>query len=483
MKQNPLQIPPEAPKYSGLASWIREDPRYEEILEELSEQHKKRLFGGRDPKDISLEKFAELVNTDYNLIFASERYDIAEREFRKRFPELAALYDEGERTKVHRDPDGMPNLYLDPTFRKLMEPDKRGVGLSYDEALRKLAILYPEKAKGYAERYPRLREIIEIREEIRKEQALREEGQNLKKVAIPYESLFPESIFSGKVPEIKSEDEIIEGIKRQIEEIGEIPDEQTLQERQELLAERLVIDTNDFRDATAGLEETGIFTWADTDKIVGRPFANVNPGGWSFEYSERKGRIIEIAKKILEIVKNPFNAELIFHYRAPTGRIKLVSIEGPGGPIYTVEDGSHRVAGSMSLGLREIPAEVKRIKYPIEVTTQDENIVKDWQRKIELGLIQGKIEEIQRENKKLYKLTVEREVLPWIRTVDQDALIRISRIYEKLYLGSLDNLPIPRDALMDPVANNYFMVGRWKEWEEKFSKNPRDKDGIVIYEA
>jgi hypothetical protein len=464
MRQNPPQTPPEDPKYTGLASWIREDPRYKAILEELIEEHKRRLFGGRDPADIPLEEFARLLNTESNLRFASEKYDIAERRFRERFPELAALYDERERTKIHRDPDGMPNLDLDPTFRKLMEPDKRGVGLSYDEALRQLAIRYPEKAKGYAERYPKLREIME---EIRREQSLREEEQS-------YESISLES-----VPEIKTEEEIIDGLVGQIEKTNF--DESILQERQKSLEERPVIDTNDFRDATTGVEERGIFMWADVDKIVGRPFANVNPGGWGFEYRGRKGRIIEIAKKILEAVKNPFNAELIFHFRSPSQRIKLVSIKGPSGPMYIVEDGSHRVAGAMLAGLRRIPAEVKRIKYPLEVTTPEEGIAKDWQKKIELGLIQGKTEEIQVEGRKLYKITVEREVLPWIRTVDPHVLTKISRLYEKLYPGSLNNFPIPRDALVDPIVYNYYMAGRWKEWEEKFSKNPRDKDSIVIY--
>lgn len=33
-----------------------------------------------------------------------------------------------------------------------------------------------------------------------------------------------------------------------------------------------------------------------------------------------------------------------------------------------------------------------------------------------------------------------------------------------MYPGTLDNLPIPKEALLDPVANNYFMAGRWQEW-------------------
>jgi hypothetical protein len=76
---------------------------------------------------------------------------------------------------------------------------------------------------------------------------------------------------------------------------------------------------------------------------------------------------------------------------------------------------------------------------------------------------------------------VEKEVVPWIRTTSQAEMIQISRMYERLYPGAFDKLDIPRDALVDPIANNHFMAGRWKEWENKFAQSPRDKDGHVIY--
>ena len=150
--------------------------------------------------------------------------------------------------------------------------------------------------------------------------------------------------------------------------------------------------------------------------------------------------------------------------------------------MYSVDDGSHRVAGAKAAGLHEIPCDVKRIKYPLERMTNNGNDIADWQRKIDLGLIQGKVETLQNSDGKIsYKLTVQKEVLPWIRTTSQSDLIKISRVYERMYPNSLDNLDVPRDALIDSIANNYFMAGRWNEWEEKFSKNPRDKNRMVIY--
>lgn len=288
-----------------------------------------------------------------------------------------------------------------------------------------------------------------------------------------------------EIPKVVSEEEVVSKISEQLKmakESGVAFNEATLQERQKALAERPIINSDAFREATAVLEEEPTFSWVETDKIVGRPFGDQNPGGWSFEYSGRKGRIVEIAKELSQAEQDEQKIEHIFHPGKPNERIKLSVLEGPSGPMYSVEDGTHRVAGAMTAELREIPCDVKRIKYPLERITTAENDISDWQKKIELGLIQGKVETSQNdEGKKFYKLVVQEEVLPWIRTTSQSKLINISWLYEKMYPNSLDKLDVPRDALIDPIANNYFMAGRWKEWEEKFSKSPRDKNRVVAY--
>jgi hypothetical protein len=356
----------------------------------------------------------------------------------------------------------------------MFEPDSRGVGLMRDEALRQFAIRYPEKARGYAEQYPDMQTSVR-----NNEQSPRQERQTIQ----PERQERPTTTFES--PKVVSEEEVINKTFEQlkmVKESGVAFDEATLKERQRALAERPIINSDAFREATAVLEEEPTFSWVETDKIVGRPFGDQNPGGWSFEYSGRKGRIVEIAKELSEAEQDEQKIEHIFHPEKPNERIKLSVLEGPSGPMYSVEDGTHRVAGAMTAELREIPCDVKRIRYPFERITTAENDISDWQKKIELGLIQGKVETLQNdEGKKFYKLIVQKEILPWIRTTSQSELIKISRMYERMYPNSLDKLDVPRDALIDPIANNYFMAGRWKEWEEKFSKQPRDKNRIVIY--
>jgi len=151
LQQKPPEIQPEDPKYAELSYRIDNDPEYQKLRGELDIQHKMRVFGTTDFKSMSLERFSELCNTDANLKFSSDRE--AEKEFRKRFAEKSTLYDEREKTRVYRDPDGIINRDRDPLFLKMFEPDSRGVGLMRDEALRQFTIRYPEKSRGYAEKY------------------------------------------------------------------------------------------------------------------------------------------------------------------------------------------------------------------------------------------------------------------------------------------------------------------------------------------
>lgn len=472
LQQNPPEIPPEDPKYSGLSYRIDNDPEYIKLREDLDVAHKMRVFGTTNFKNIPLDRFMKLCSSDTYTTFSGDRE--AEKEFRKKFGEKSALYDEREKNRVYRDPDGVINRDRDPLFLKMFEPDSRGVTLMRDEALRQFAIRYPGKAQGYAEKYPDMQISVSNterspRQERQDTQTEREERQ----------------ITTFEIPKVLSGEEVVSKISEQLriaKESGLAFDEAALQERQKALAEIPIINSHVFREATAVLEEEPIFSWVETDKIVGRPLGDQNSGGWSFEYSERKGRIVKIAKELSTAEQDEQKIEHIFHPKKPNERIKLSVLEGPSGPIYSVEDGTHRVVGAMTAALREIPCDVMRIKYPLEQITTVESDISDWQRKIELGLIQGKVETLQNDaGKKFYKLIVQKEILPWIRTTVQSELIKINLMYERMYPNSLDKLDVPRDALVDSIANNYFMAGRWKEWEEKFSKNTRDKNRLIIY--
>lgn len=212
-----------------------------------------------------------------------------------------------------------------------------------------------------------------------------------------------------------------------------------------------------------GKRTAPVFGWAQTDKIVGASLKKIE--GWAYESDDRKGRINEIAGDLVEGKGDPKTLEHVFHAQKQHERIRLTAIDGPSGPIYAVDDGTHRVSASKLIGLDEIPADISVMQYPVEISTDIDDIrLSDWQRKIELGLIDGVIEDFKDSNGQQGKrLTVKSEVLPWIRA-SVDDIAEVSTVYETLYPGSLDNLPIPKQALLDPVANSFYMNGKWDQW-------------------
>jgi hypothetical protein len=83
---------------------------------------------------------------------------------------------------------------------------------------------------------------------------------------------------------------------------------------------------------------------------------------------------------------------------------------------------------------------------------------------MELGIIEGSIKEEEINGRKLYRIKIERELLPWLRITNPFLISVISKVYETLFPGSLDNLPIPKEALLNPKAYEYYINGRWGEW-------------------
>jgi RNase P/RNase MRP subunit p29 len=450
----------------SLANSLHEDPRYKEILEELRRKHMEQLFGTTDIKSVPLEIFAKKLNSPQHLKFVGEVHNLAEKEFRRRYPKIARKYDEMKRTRIYYDANGVPDIWLDPAFLELREPDERGVTKDPWEAF---ARLYPEKARIYAKRYKQLERYITVFEN--KPPQIEDKPQTIEDESKTNHTAEDEKTL--RKIEVTSEQEIIDGIIQQIEEIrkkGVIFDENYFENRRNALLQEQVLDTNYFNLVAARLDERG-FYWVPVDRIVGRPFASKNPNGWAHEYKGREGRIIEIAKEILRIQEessegNIKYVEEVFHFRQPSARIKAIEIQGPAGSFYIVEDGNHRVAGAKLLGLKEIPCQVKEIKYPLEITftQEEENIVLDWGKKMELGIIEGNIKEEEINGRKLYRIKIERELLPWLRITNPFLISVISKVYEALFPGSLDNLPIPKEALLDPKAYEYYINGRWEEW-------------------
>jgi hypothetical protein len=267
-------------------------------------------------------------------------------------------------------------------------------------------------------------------------------------------------------------------IAERIQSYGLTPqiDEEELEERRKALSERSILDSVQLGDALIGIEETPVFRWVPAEKIIGRSFAFKEKGGWSFEYEEREGRSVTMAQGLLNYRKNPEIIESVFHPDKPSARIKLVEIPGPAGSMFFVEDGTHRFISCLIAGLREIPCDVRKIQYPPEQRTDDEGVALNWRKKINRKLIEGEVREETREDgRKIHKLTVIREIFPWIRTNNEIDLCKISKAYEELYPGSLNNLKnnlnqdIPHQALVEWGAFNFYLAGRWNEWMKQYS--------------
>ncbi len=230
-----------------------------------------------------------------------------------------------------------------------------------------------------------------------------------------------------------------------------------LTERQSDLALRPLLTQKALQETLSGAESKGQLAWVDPRAILGRTFAW--PGrGWAYEFASREGRVQALAERLA--TEEPEKLEDIVHLTEPRQRIQLTEIPGPSGPLYMVDDGTHRVIAALVAGLPELPAQVKRIRYPLVVDTTSAEVAAEWQRLIDRGLVEGQIEESDGR----CHLTVTHEVLPWIRTANEHDLATISRTYESLYPGSLDDLEIPRAALIDPTAFNFYRAGRWDEW-------------------
>lgn len=158
LQQNPPQAPQEDPKYAGLAYRLDQDDEYGKFRDELNTAHKIKVFGTTDFNTIPLDRFMDLASSDANMLFSSDQE--ADKAFRQSHPDKAALYDERERARVYRDPDGVINRDRDPLFLRMFEPNSRGVAWTREEGMRRFAAMYPDKARGYAEKYPDLQPYI-----------------------------------------------------------------------------------------------------------------------------------------------------------------------------------------------------------------------------------------------------------------------------------------------------------------------------------
>jgi len=245
-----------------------------------------------------------------------------------------------------------------------------------------------------------------------------------------------------------------------------------LEQRHAHLSERPILSNTLLDRVVFTANSTGApqFEEVDLSKVVGNAYAESD--GWAHENEARKGRMVQVAQVLLS--RDEAQVERVFHTQDPDHAIKMRAIAGPAGSMYMVDDGTHRVGGAMVAGLKSIPAAVSHMEYPLTDTTHEDHEARAWQSAIDKGLITGSIHEEKDEERGIttYVLQVDSEVVPWMRGCkDPRDMVKIGKMYDQLYPGSLDNLPIPKEALTDWLAYNYFMANRFEEWKEKQRSN------------
>lgn len=292
--------------------------------------------------------------------------------------------------------------------------------------------------------------------------------------------VFAESPAIVKEP-VADPDFIFDELRHQISERDAVHTKDSLEESP-------IFDSRSVGDVERGIDSGDVseeLSWASVDAIVGRSGADVQEGGWAHEYSGRKGLIENVAQSIRDGEEDKL--EQAFHVRrGKAHRVQLVALDGPSGSMYCVKDGTHRVAGSKLAGLREIPVMVRRPKFPLVFSGYDKDQARDIQRKIKLGFMKGSVKTEMRSGKEFFICTIEKEILPWLH-IKEGVNTKVARAYERLYPGSLDHIVLsngkemPRDALVDDIALDYFVAGRWQEWVQNFSQKNRNKFGVVQY--
>ena len=239
-------------------------------------------------------------------------------------------------------------------------------------------------------------------------------------------------------------------------------DDEGLEIRRKTLAGLPYLPGNDLRGVLDYAGKDGGLLMVKTEEIVG----SVSPAfrDWSTEYEGRKGRIAAVAKALIHPTED--SLERVFHLGKPNEQIKLKKVSGPGGDMFFADDGTHRVAGAKLAKTPEIPAHVEDMSELREVRTTDAVLRDEWEARIEKHLIQGRVEtSVTGKNSPVYTLFIHRQVLPWMH-LPQSKLVKVSKFYEQQYPDSLGKLGVPKEIFTNSVAMNYYLAGRWNEYEK-----------------
>ncbi len=237
------------------------------------------------------------------------------------------------------------------------------------------------------------------------------------------------------------------------------------------LSAEAYLPAQDAGDLTNGSGTDLGFHSVENDKIVGS--VSLAFDNWGSEYESRSGRVEGVAKELA--AGSDAGLEQVFHAEDPNQRIKLKEIAGPDGPLFIVKDGTHRVAATKLAEMPRVLAQIESASTPDHLTTKDRLKADDWQKMIDQGIIDGKVAEKPDGS---FELNVDKQVLPWAG-LDRNSLIKVSKIYKQKYPGALQNLKnlktgkdLPKEIFLDEtkVALNFYLAGRWAEYQQQKSK-------------
>lgn len=236
-------------------------------------------------------------------------------------------------------------------------------------------------------------------------------------------------------------------------------------QRVELKKESLEIENfisaQDFEDTIGDKKMDLGFCRVKTDAIIG----SVSPAfkNWSSEYSSREGQIERIATELRDTQDpQPLNeiVERIFHVQSQKQPIRLNLFHGPNGPIFMVEEGTHRVAACKLAKTDSVLAEVSESKEPQEIWTTESYRANDWKKMIERGLIEGNVDEYEGK----YYLDMNKQVIPWCHR-ERNHFFQMNNVYKNVYENAFENITsfhgekIPKEVFLDTtgIALNLFL--------------------------
>lgn len=508
------------------SSSMKEDPDFIAIKERLNKDWLKRNEVEAHSSDHQNYLFGDPTN-----LRASTLEKDAEKMFREKFSEKAAEYDQAEQIRTYTslgdDPaykemqeqitvltnrDGQVNSAL-KSGKDYANIWKRVNFRERLHGMNDFARQYPEKSRVYAKRWTTFvnmhpevakmnnaqwsdwtlendgsnqmsgyREIARAVDHVKNQ----EEMENIqpgiqeaeKEIANIRSQLdIPTENINADVPLSKNKERLIELQKETILTMvrSSIPkeiqsaDSESLEAMYKELAKIFYLPGDDAREILDydGVDEGVVMV--DTEAIVGN--MSLECKDWQFEHEDKKGRVIKIAKEIMDGSEE--SVENVFKLREPEKGVKLKKITGPSGDIFFVINGTNKVAGSKLVQLPELPAQVENMTGLSEVNTSDPFLGSEWRDRIEKGLIKGKVQETTTiTGQKNYNLEIESQVLPWM-TLPQSKLIQMTKTYLGRYPNSLNNLKtykgekIPPEALTNEIALKFFINGRWNEYTKK----------------